>query len=212
MNRYLATGLAAGLCLAVAGSASADVILSNLPANPSTTGTNLGVGSDAADRTKGVGFTTGSSDLLFDTMTVLMSNENGPTDTLLTGGIYSSVNNTPATKLVEFIPVTVGAGLSPTLFSTETTVDFTLQADTTYWFVLEGPDTLNYLRWQLVSPQMVPETTGVTYRGYRFSSNGGASWVSSSSTNGISISAIPVPEPAVASLGLGGLVLLRRRR
>ena len=216
MNRILLSGLAAGLSLLVASVAGADVILSNLPANPSTTGTNLGLGSDGADRTKGVGATMGDVDLIFDDMTVLMSNENGPnTPTTLSGGIFSNAAGTfnqPDTKLVDFVPVAVPAGASPYLVTLETDTTFTLEADTTYWFVLEGPDTLNYLRWQLVSPQMTPTVTGVTYRGYRFSSNGGTTWVSSSSTNGISISASPVPEPALASLGVVGLLALRRRR
>ncbi|MEX1311300.1 MAG: choice-of-anchor R domain-containing protein [Candidatus Sulfomarinibacteraceae bacterium] len=69
-----------------------------------------------------------------------------------------------------------------------------LAANTTYWFVLDGPATTNSLLWQTLSPNVAPTAgPGATYVGYRFSSNGGSTWGSSSLFNGVEINADVVP-------------------
>ena len=195
-------------------SAHAVAILSNLPGTPSVTGTNLGLGTDAVDRTKGVGLTMGSVPHEFESMVVLMSNTS-PASTL-SGGIFASVSNTPTTQLASFTPIAVGENVSPTLMTLTTATPFTLLPATTYWFVLDGPsDTVQALRWQLLSPDTTPTAAvGIIYRGYRFSDTGGASWVSSSSFNGVTINAIPIPEPAcgLAIVALGCGIACRRKR
>jgi hypothetical protein len=80
-------------------------ILSNLPATPSGTGTNMGLGIDAVHRTKAVGLTMGSQSLEFVSVVALMSNTT-PGSTLM-GGIFSDVGGNPGVQLAAFDPVPV---------------------------------------------------------------------------------------------------------
>jgi hypothetical protein len=194
-----------------AGQVRADVILSNLPGTPSGTGTNLGLGTDLADRTKGVGLTTGALPLDFVSMTALISNTTPAS--VLSGGIFSDVAGNPGVQLAPFAPVPVPASTPASQISITTAAPFTLNPSTTYWFVLDGPPTTNSLLWQSLNPNVAPTPNGVSFVGYRFSSNGGTTWASSTIFNGMRIEANVVPEPA--SLGLlagAGALLLRRRR
>ena len=202
----------AALSLAlIAGAASAQTILSNLPANFTTSGTNLGVGIDLADRTKGVGLTMGATSLDFASMTAVISNS-GTTAATLSGGIYGSSGGNPGALLAAFNSVSVAAGAGAGLVSLTTGGTFTLQAGTSYWFVLDGPAVSNSLLWHSLSPNAAPTAAaGITYDGYRFSADGGANWGSSSIFNGVEITAVPAPG-ALALIGLGGLAAARRRR
>lgn len=203
--------MALGLFLA-AGVASADPILGNLPGSSSGTGTNLGLGTDLADRTKGVGLTMGAQSMDFVSMVALISNPGNAAATL-SGGIYASSGGNPGALLAAFTGVNVGAGSLAGEISMETVSTFTLQANTSYWFVLDGPTVSNSLLWNSLSPNVAPTAAaGITYDGYRFSSNGGTTWGSSGIFNGVTINAV-VPAPgAMALLGLGGLAAARRRR
>lgn len=207
MSRLFAAATAASLLLCA--TASAQVILGNLPATPAGTGTNLGLGIDAVNRTKGVGLTMGSDSLEFVSLVALMSNTS-PASTL-GGGIYSNVGGNPGVELMSFIPVPVPENTPPTEFTLTAAGSFTLDANTSYWFVLTGPTTTQSLLWQSLSPNTAPTPApGISFDGYRFSTNQGASWTNSTIFNGVAINAIP--EPATLSLlAASGIALLRRR-
>lgn len=196
-------------CLLLVGSAAADTILSNLPGTPGVSGTNLGLGIDAADRTKGVGLTMGASAMDFQSMVALIANTTPPS--VLSGGIYSSVSNNPGALLAAFTPVAVAANAPAAEVSITTAAPFTLQAGTSYWFVLDGPTTTNSLLWHQLSVNTAPTAApGYTFVGYRFSSNGGTTWGSSTIYNGMSINVVPEPM-SLGMLALVGALALRRR-
>lgn len=187
--RCVAVIVFASLLLAATGQAQ---ILSNLPGTGSGTGTNLGLGTDGSDRTKGVGLTVGPTAFDFVDMVALISNTTPASE--LSGGIYSDSGGNPGALLAAFTPVPIAAGQAVTEISITTGAPFQLAANTTYWFVLDGPTTTNSLLWQSLSPNTAPVAgAGVTFVGYRFSSNGGASWGSSSIYNGMTINADLVP-------------------
>jgi hypothetical protein len=208
MVSFCARGAAA--IMLAAGVATAEPILSNLPGSSSGTGSNLGVGTDLVDRTKGVGLTMGAQNLQFVSMDVLISNTGA--DALLSGGIYASAAGNPGALLASFTGVNVASGTSAAIFSLSVAGGFDLLAGQSYWFVLDGPAVSNSLLWNSLSPNATPTASGVTFDGYRFSSNGGATWANSTIFNGMTINAV-VPAPGVlAGLGLAGLVGARRRR
>lgn len=207
MKRLIQTAIVS--LLLTATYAQADAILSNLPGVGSGTGTNLGLGTDAADRTKGVGLTMGGDSLDFTSMVALISNTTP--DSTLSGGIYADSGGNPGGLLAAFTPVPIPSNMGATEVSITTAAPFTLSAATTYWFVLDGPTTTNSLLWQSLNPNTAPVgASGVSFVGYRFSSNGGSTWGASGIFNGVTINAIPEPA-SFALLGLGALALLRRR-
>lgn len=200
----------AAMVMLAAGVATAEPILSNLPGISSGTGTNLGVGTDLVDRTKGVGLTVGAQSLQFVSMDVLISNTGAAA--LLSGGIYSSVGGNPGALLASFGGINVASGTNAAILSLSVAGGFDLLAGQSYWFVLDGPSSSNSLLWDSLSPNTLPTTSGVTFDGFRFSSNGGLTWASSTTYNGVTINAV-VPAPGVlAGLGLAGLLGARRRR
>jgi hypothetical protein len=212
----LVAGLAAGLCTA---SANAQSVLSNLTGTYSTTGTNLGIGTDGADRTKAVGVTIGGSvNLIFQSMQAIISNPD-PVGRPLTGGIFSDSGGNPGTLLAAFNSILTAPGSSMSNLSLTTSSPFTLVVGVTYWFVLDGPDSTNGLLWNGTSPNTSPTASGgVTFAGYRFSSTGGATWANSTTFNAMQINAAPVPEPSTWAMIAAGAVTLvalkrvRRRR
>ncbi len=208
-----ALALVCAATVAAAGTtAGAQTILGNLPGTPSGTGSNLGLGIDGADRTKAVGLTVGGDDWNFISMVALISNTD-PGSTL-SGGIYSDVGGNPGALLAAFTPVAVAPSFGPTEITLTTAAAFTLQSGTSYWFALDGPNSTNSLLWETLNPNAAPTAVaGITYDGYRFSSNGGTTWGASGLFNGVAINATVVPAPATAALlGLGGIAAVRRRR
>lgn len=204
------TGAAAALLL-FAGAASAQSVLNNLPGASSGTGSSLGLGGDLVDRTKGVGLTVGADNLDFISMVALMSNTD-TVDRILSGGIYSSTGGNPGSLLASFDGTTVAAGSAGVLSTLTIGGGFTLMAGQSYWFVLDGPSVTNGLLWNSLAPNATPTADGVSFDGYRFSSNGGSTWANSSVFNGMTINAV-VPAPGVVALfGVAGLAGARRRR
>ena len=212
--------LLASLCLVLhAGAANAQSILNNLTGTYTTTGTNLGIGTDGADRTKGVGLTIGGGvDYIFQNMQAIISNA-GTASALLTGGIFADSGGNPGALLAAFNSINVAAGTMMANLSLTTSTPFTLTAGVTYWFVLDGPATTNSLLWNGTSPNTSPTAAaGVTFAGYRFSSNGGSTWTNSTTFNAMQINAAPVPEPSTwAMIGAGATLLVafsraRKRR
>ncbi|MEO5733661.1 MAG: choice-of-anchor R domain-containing protein [Rubrivivax sp.] len=203
--------LPALLCVAAA-SAQAVPVLSNLPGVDSGAGTNLGLGVDGADRTKGVGMTMGASSLTFQSMSALIANITNAST--LSGGIFSSVGGNPGVQLAAFTPQAIAATFPASVVTLTTASSFVLQANTAYWFVLDGPTTENSLSWNSLAPNVAPSASGgVTYNGYRFSSDGGTTWGVSGVSNGVTISVVPETSTVLMlALGLGVIGLQLRRR
>jgi uncharacterized repeat protein (TIGR01451 family) len=188
------------MCLPTVGTAQ---ILSNLPGTSSGTGTDLGLGIDAADRTKAVGLTMGADPMVFDSLEALLSNPT-PASTL-SGGIFSDVGGNPGVELVAFDPVPVAESTPPTVFTVTAAAPFTLEANTAYWFVLDGPATTNSLQWDSLDPNVAPTPApGITFDGYLFSSDGGTSWGASAVFNGVAINASLGPTDADLSIDKTG--------
>lgn len=175
----------------VAANAQAQ-ILSNLPGTGSGTGTNLGIGTDGTDRTKGVGLTMGAFPADFSSVVALISNTTPAS--VLSGGIYSDLGGNPGALLVAFTPVPIAENQTVGEVTVTAAAPFQLAAGTTYWFVLDGPATTNSLLWQSLNPNTAPVPgSGITFVGYRFSGNGGSTWSSSTTYNGVTINATVVP-------------------
>jgi hypothetical protein len=213
LKRCFLLTIATGI-LFVAANVYGDEILANLPGTSSGTGTNLGLGTDLTDRTKGVGLTMGGTSMIFDSMVALISN-GGTDDSALSGGIFDDVGGNPGTLLAAFAPVNVPMGTGATEIGITTVSSFSLLANTSYWFVLDGPAVSNSLLWNSLNPNVAPTAAvGLTYNGYRFSSNGGGTWGASSIFNGVRINASAIPEPRSGLLmivmGLG-MLLVRSR-
>ncbi len=206
MMRAFTKVLLGGLLLAVQVSAG-DALLSNLPGTGSGTGSNLGLNPDGADRTKAVGLTMGGTAMPFVDLVALISNTDPGSE--LSGGIFSDVGGNPGVELAPFAPVAVGPNTPVGEVSITTAAPFTLEANTSYWFVLDGPTTTQSLLWETLTPNTAPvASAAATFDGYRFSSNGGTTWGASGLFNGVQIN---VPEPAAALLLGLGVVMLRRR-
>ena len=170
MKNWVLCLVIAGLCCVLAPTAHAVELLSNLPAIGSGTGTNLGLGVDLGDRTKAVGLTMGAISMDFLSMEALISNTDP--DSVLSGGIFSDAAGNPGAQLSAFVSVPIASNFGPAEVSMVTATPFTLQANTPYWFLLDGPNTTNSLLWQSLNPNVAPTPNGVTYDGYRFSADG----------------------------------------
>lgn len=167
-------------------------LLTNLPGTPSGTGTNLGLGTDGADRTKAVGLTVGADPVDITSMVALISNTT-PASTL-SGGIYTDAAGSPGVLVTAFTPVPIAENQTVGEVTIFPDSAVQLAANTSYWFVLDGPATTNSLLWESLTPNTVPTVApGVTFVGYAFSSTGGTSWGSSSIYNGVSIFGDVVP-------------------
>ena len=214
-----------GLCavaLSWAQPAKAIVILSNLSAATAFNfgGTNLGF-SPVIDRAKAVGLTVGADNLSFTSLTGRFSNEDSVARSL-TGGIFSDVGGNPGVQLVAFNPASVPSGSEGLEVALTATSPFTLLANTSYWFLLDGPDVENSLLWtsSVFGTAPTPSAEVASYNGYRLSGDGGTNWIGSSTLNIVQIEAslgtatAVLPEPgtlAVFGLGLVGLGIARRR-
>ena len=216
---FLRSLLFTGFCaftLSLAQPAQAIVILSNLPATGSNTGTALGLDINGNVRIKAVGLTVGANDLSFTSMSGLFSNRDNVVRSV-TGGIFSDLGGDPGGQLVAFNPASVAAGAVAVQETLTAASAFTLMAGTSYWFVLEGPAVANGLIWSTLAANLPPTPSAeVSYDGYRYSINGGA-WSVSGLYNGVQIEASRIavlPEPgtlALFGLGLLGLGIARRR-
>ncbi len=217
---FLRSLLFTGLCaftLSLAQPAQAIVILSNLPAAGSNTGTALGLDINGNVRIKAVGLTVGVNDLSFTSMSGLFSNRDNVVRSV-TGGIFSDVGGDPGGQLVAFNPASVAAGAVAVQETLTAVSAFTLMAGTSYWFVLEGPAVANGLIWNRLAANFPPTPSAeVSYDGYRFSIDGGTNWSVSGLYNGVEIEAsriVDLPEPgtlALFGLGLLGLGIAGRR-
>ncbi|KAA0240119.1 MAG: PEP-CTERM sorting domain-containing protein [Armatimonadetes bacterium] len=192
-----------GLIGLVAGSAFADVLISNMPGND---------GSQSAAinnlRRKAMAFTTpaGLPYTITSVITRLNANPNaapvlelhGDTGSNLPSGAFHTFTN----------PGAFGTGIQNYAF----TGNVALAASTKYWLVMYQPAATTPFDWKASSPAQTP--TGLaTHAGSLFTTNGGTSWSSSSILVSYEIQATAVPEPAtLAALGLGLAAVIRRKK
>ena len=181
-----------------------DTILSNIPG----TGTYVAGSFLGSPFSKAVGLTLGGTDMVFQSMDAILSNIAFPQqENFLGGGIYSSPGGNPGALLASFDVVFLPGGSDNVTVTFMTTTPFTLLAGTSYWFVLN--DLLGgSVDWQRDSANTAPTATGVTWDGYRLTSNAGTSWTASSVNNSMAINAAPVPEPATWAMVCIGACLL----
>ena len=201
---------------ALAPCAGAQSILSNITGSDTlATGSQIGVIGNNATQLKAVGLTTGATPLPLVSMRVLMGYyiANSPLASI-TGGVYSNVGTGPGTLLASLGTKNV-AYPGPDLYELTPLSPFTLAPSTTYWFVISSstPD-LTFMDWRRLDPNTAPAAAGgVTYQGYRISTDSGTSWNTSGIFNAVDIRVQGVPEPTtLAGMAMAGVVLLRRRR
>ncbi len=168
-------------------------IIGNLPQNNDFANSSI---SSAAN--KAVSFTMGTSAYTLDSVQLRLSAPVLTTAQIQirndTGGLDPGT-----TVLASFTnPTSQGAGIFDYTFTP--TGSFTLSASTKYWLYVSAT-TDNYT-WYASSPSITP--TGVaTFGAYRFTSNSGSSWGSSTTLNSFKITGTVVPEPS--TLILSGL-------
>ncbi|MFG0284730.1 MAG: choice-of-anchor R domain-containing protein [Phycisphaerales bacterium JB039] len=190
----------------VAGTASADELISNLPGNDGSQSASLQTG-----RIKAMGFTMPAGlDYFLDSADLRLNITGLGVDPLIR--IFDDVGGLPTNELVELVDPPIGATGIET-YSFTTPGPFVLEAGKTYWVVAYniGADSID---WKASSPSQTP--TGLaTHAGSLFSTTTGP--LPPTGTSSIlcsyAIQGTAVPAPgALALAGLGGLLAARRRR
>ena len=156
------------------GQPSAETILSNLPG----TGSYKVTGQSLTTTTwEAVGLTTGTTAETFDSFAgrYVNSSLSGAT---LEGGIFSDNSGNPGTLLSTFTNVAIpGSTSTATLFTLNTASSFTMQASTTYWFVVhDTPVQFAWVQDNSTSGTVPTASAGNTFVGYRNTSNSGTAW------------------------------------
>nr|WP_246386082.1 choice-of-anchor R domain-containing protein [Armatimonas rosea] len=210
-------------CLALLGlallphTAHAQTFISNdINQNLATSGSGNNLNDN---QTKAYGFTTAAlSNFQFTSATISLTLVTGTNNTV-SGGIYADSGGNPSsTQLVAFNTVSVSSGgVNYRTFTPVST--FQLTPNTTYWVRFFSTTAGAGTQWNAV-PSTFPTATGdynglVTLLGYKNSNTSGASWGTSTLTNGITITLVTLPEPgtfALLALGLVGGVIARRRK
>lgn len=181
----------------IAGSACADVIISNI-ADADNSGTRFGPVGVSTTIYKAGGFMMGAQDFQLDSVAIDIS------DILVTGdldvSLYSDAGGAPGSQLVALSSPTIGPDGVYTMTPNSA---FTLEANTSYWVYVNNPGTADFL-WD--ASNATPTGAHATSIGYHF--NGGvSSFMNKFEVNG----SIPAPASALA-LGALGLATTRRRR
>ncbi|MEM9065970.1 MAG: choice-of-anchor R domain-containing protein [Planctomycetota bacterium] len=136
----------------------------------------LGLDTTSGDDNRGaVGFTTGARPLRITEIEVQVSKKRSQVANVF-GGLHLSSGGNPGSQVASFSPVVVRS-LDASLTSLQIEdPDFTLDANTSYWMVLDADDNPDSVFWSDVNVTPVG-LNGVTFDGYRASANGGTSWV-----------------------------------
>jgi hypothetical protein len=218
--------LIAASCFYFAMSAAAQgaVLVTNFIGGPYQAGTTLGNGLfiEGSRNFQAFGVTIGGTAVDFVSLETIFDNNALIFERVVSGGIYSDNGGNPGIQLAAFIDVTLPPSVQDVLLISDGSL--TLQANTTYWFVLTGPVGAGLLpNWQQDTNNTAPVGFGLaTPVGYRFSGNNQASWSVSGVNNQLLINIaddfpidVDVPEPSTFVLSAAGLLLvggLMRRR
>lgn len=193
-------------------SAGAIEIISNMPGNDGTStfinGPVGGSNGGGAFNSKAAGFTMPGSAYNLDFVTLRL--EFFTTTSAPIVHIYDDVGGNPTNILHTLIPPAPVVGIDNFVFASG---GFVLNASTTYWMVIWNDTPFaNSFRWLASVPSVTP--TGIaTSAGYRFSNGPPPPTGNSTTLNSYSVNATLVPEPAsIVALGIGGVLLLLRRR
>ncbi|WP_395748891.1 choice-of-anchor R domain-containing protein [Prosthecobacter sp.] len=212
--------LAAALC--VTGTASAATLFSNM-AQTQDEGYALYSGGSMINASD---FRTGASAMTITSVTLPLWNGDDINHTL-TPSIYTDSGGLPGTLVGTLSSVTIPSSdpFTPSYANyTATSTGITLAANTNYWMTAknsEGFDLPFYLVWGTTASNATDGGSvfsTVSATPLKLSTNNGSSWSTVSSTNNAmfsltgSLAAAPEPSRALlAGLGLGGLMLRRRR-
>ncbi|MGE3180803.1 MAG: choice-of-anchor R domain-containing protein [Phycisphaerae bacterium] len=166
--------------------------LSNMP-TVGEDGTMFGT-----DQFKAVGFNTGDEPAQFVRMTTIFGlarNENlrGASGFML-GGIHENDNGRPGLLLAAFNEVIIPATLVDIQPVFTPVVPITLEANTTYWFVL-GTDSRD-IQWRVAESNALP-APAATLAGYLTTTDGGVTWSSSNEHNAVDIE---LAQPLLANI------------
>lgn len=196
---------AAILVAMLAGQASADLLISNLPGNDGSQSAGLQGG-----RIKAMGFTMpAGQDYFLDSADIRLNITGSAVDPLVR--IFDDVGGTPTNELAELQDPALGIGVDT--YSFTAAAPLVLEAGQTYWLVVYnvGGDSLD---WKASSPSETP--TGLaSHAGSLFSTTTGPNPPTGSSSilTSYAIQGTAVPAPAALSvLALGGVACARRRR
>ena len=206
IGRWFSTvGLLAAVVLATEVKGS--IVLSNLPGNGDYTGAAFPLStSDWA----AVGLTTGPVPAMFESLIGYFSGGGPKSD--VGGWIYSDIGGAPGASVATFVSQYVPLS-TPAVYALTTTSPCILQANTSYWFVV---DDFSPLAWYADTASTVPVAApGYSFLGYQSTANSGATWtpISGNYTVAIEVQEVPEPSAAVAMLlGATGLLALRRQR
>ncbi len=207
-TRLLAIGIGATSLFLGTAAVRAEVILQNSTEIIVSSAELLGGTTSGNHHQLAMGFNTGSSSFLFNSVLIAVQNFSDTSSFSITGGIYSDNANAPGALFAAFNDVLVPEnGVETPLFTTVTPAF--LAANTTYWILLDGPTEADrYLGWLKTEGTEVEETAPVTYVGTRLSLDSGSTWDEAASDVNIHVDASVVPEPSTwALLGLGALAL-----
>jgi hypothetical protein len=178
-----ATVLAVLAVFAMASSASASVILGNLPANNEFPGPDIGFGTQVA-----VKFTMGgSSRVLSEVILRIKTNASGSNVPAI--DIRNDGGTVPGTNVLFSIEGTTdlpNGGLSTTVqdYKLTATSSFTLNANTSYWFVVRVKK--GTFEWWSSNPPINPSGPSAMYIApYKTTANDGGTWDDSPSFLGL---------------------------
>ena len=209
-------GIIGPIIMLLAGSSQAELIISSMG---TTAGTASTIG-NAVRAGKAVNFVMGAgSNYSFDLAKLSLAGATTPELNALNIGLWSNeVDVTPIAA--ELVPLSYTGTSSGNIHNFTPASSFTLVAGTTYWLVLERYTTSGQeVAWESFSEAATETLASNTARVFGGNSPSGqtgdpTTWQSSSGVfNAMEINGTAVPEPSTfVLLGMGAVVLLRRRR
>lgn len=208
MRHRMWQGMAAAACVAAAaGSASATVVIGNLPA--ANDGTSSALLNNL--RIKALSFTMPAGPGYFlDNVVVRLRNYEAGEAVFVQIRADDGTGNPGATVLADLV-VPTGVGAAATDYTTTPSGSVSLLGGATYWVYVAGSATSSF-DWTASSPG-IPPTGVATFGLNRFTTNGGSTWTNSTIINSFQVNGTLIPTPGTLAVLAGlGLVAGRRRR